>query len=75
MSIKQSAGIVVDDYKVEHFKNQLTEAGYSFKEKAGVTPNTKTLIVEFYTQDFNKLSKFIEKLNTEAILSKTKNKA
>ena len=61
----KTAGIVVDNYKVNTFKEQLTAAGYKFTEHSSpIGGEITTIKVEFEDIQFSELSDLIKKINT-----------
>lgn len=52
------AGIVVDNWKLPIFRKRLTEAGYTYTDAGGLTPDTTVLTVE--TDNMLKLKDVVE---------------
>ena len=61
-------GIVLDDWKLEIFKEVLSAAGYKYVQVAGVTKNTIGLMIE--TTNLRKLQNVVRKANNRAAKSK-----
>ena len=58
------AGIAIDDWKLPIFERHLTEAGYFYEKKTGVTKDTLLLTVE--TDDLAALEPVVVAANVEA---------
>lgn len=57
-------GIAIDDWKQPTFERILTENGYTFETKAGVTSDTRMIYVE--TEDVEALYKVVQKCQLKA---------
>lgn len=57
-------GIAIDNWKLPTFKRHLDEAGFTFLETPGVTPDTLFLMVT--TSEMEKLAAVVSAANTEA---------
>ena len=62
------AGIVVDNWKVPIFKEQLDKDEYEYTEELGPTPDTSILKVE--CTDIHKLKWVVQKSNNKAARSR-----
>jgi len=58
------AGIVIDDWKLPIFARHLSQAGYSYEKRPGVTKDTLLLTVE--TDGARTLETVVRAANTEA---------
>lgn len=58
------AAIVLDDWKLETFRRILTEAGYTYTEHEGVTPETVTLKVK--AENMTMLGEVVKVCNSTA---------
>jgi len=56
--------IVIDCWKFDIFEKILTDAGFEFEKKPGVTDDTFSLVVE--NDDLKKLDKTVRKANYKA---------
>jgi len=64
------AGIVLDKYKLEVFKQGLSNAGYSYEqEKKGPVLGTLTLVELFKPEQVQELTKLVQELNMLASMS------
>jgi hypothetical protein len=63
-----TAGVVIDDWKLDIFRGALNTAGCEFTEHPGPVPDTLTLRVEFV--DRETLAAVIQAANTRARLSR-----
>jgi len=58
------AGIAIDRWKLSIFERHLSQAGYSYEEVSGLTPNDMLLTVT--TENIEALAVVIKAANTEA---------
>jgi hypothetical protein len=66
----KNIGIAIDEWKLTIFTRRLTEAGFSFGQTKGVSPNTLFLSVIVEEEKINKLAIVIQCANNEAHRSK-----
>lgn len=71
MSLKK-AGIGIDPYKLDIFKEELIKEGYKYKV-GELTKNVLMLFIEFEEKEFNKVEKLIRRINLKAKANKDKN--
>lgn len=57
-------GIFLDLWKKDIFHRHLSEAGFTYEETPGITPDTMAMIV--YTDDKDGLEKVVREANHEA---------
>lgn len=55
-----TAGIVVDNYKLDSFKKQLTENGFGDFNVVPFTKKTSTIKVEYEQSNFDKLKRLVK---------------
>lgn len=66
-----TAGVVIDDWKLDIFKEILDAEGFEYTEGQGITPNTLLLSVK--TESAAKLQPFIERAAVKAAKYKKNN--
>jgi len=64
----ESAGIVLDSWKLPIFEKMLNDNNYKYTQHPGITKDAITLKVEF--EDIKKLQPLIAKANQDAAKSK-----
>lgn len=70
--MKIKAGIGIDPYKLEIFKQELTKAGYTFKI-GELNKDLLMLFIEFEKGEFDKVAKLIRSINLKAKANKDQN--
>jgi len=66
------AGIGIDPYKLETFKKELTDNGFSYTI-GKLSNHVLMLFIEFDEKDFNKVKKLIRHINLKSKSNKDQN--
>ena len=67
MSKTKKAAIAIDRYKLKDFEEAFKRAGFTWKRKPGIIPDTLFLQVEYDDTTFDKLFKVVKATNEVAI--------